>query len=332
MSKTYKPTNSNRYLFQKHYRVNNRFSHDYDQLSSLVKWWEYLDVEHYRYRIVMMVLEYDSQHDHQSSNITKFIKSLREKYKVDDVKVPIHSVWKLEHREGDLKGHATGWHYHVVFAINQDIVFDLNYSFMPLVKKCWVYGKVDGIRTHSVPATVELGKRSDGSSYKLPYPIKNTQTEQITGVFHHLSYLTKADQGQSLPENYTGCSFKASQHKKSRLEGHPRIKRHNNKIRLSDGISKVADAVEPIEMVTGNESMGNMSQGDEIANPPATESYVSIDEANGSWLNDYNSYIQTTLTPDMLDGEDVVDCGPSRFVNTVHEAEGNSSGKEEMLF
>ncbi|MFM2479292.1 hypothetical protein [Celerinatantimonas sp. MCCC 1A17872] len=236
MSKPFIPTNRNQYSFRG-YRVNSHYHHDYDHLARLVAWYGYLDVEHYRYSVASMVLKYDEQDAHLSTDITKLLKSLNEKFKVKGESVPIHYLWKLEYRISDEigKGEATGWHYHIIFCINRDIVFNLKTSFIPLVKECWKHGEIDGERYSCMPKKVKNGKRKAGNkieTYELSSLIINTQTEHYMSEFHHMSYLTKKDDDQALPDDYHGCSFKTSRLDKSKLEGHSSIKRHQNTIRL----------------------------------------------------------------------------------------------------
>jgi len=67
---------------------------------------------------------------------------------------------------------------------------------------------------------------SKGYSKPLPFLVMNTDTSSEYSVFHHLSYLTKIDHQQTLPNNYKGKSFGTSQLKPDKLTANSNIKAH----------------------------------------------------------------------------------------------------------
>ncbi|MBB1475918.1 inovirus-type Gp2 protein [Shewanella sp. SG41-3] len=228
MSKVFSPTLVSGYLYRGVYRVNKNYrSYDYDHLSSLVKWWEYLDHSQYRYTFLVFTLSYNKDDIHNSSNITSFISNIRKNFKINGFEVPLHSVWKLEYRKLSSECGASGYHYHVFLCFNREISPSTTQLSL-LVKKYWKWGDVHISATHLTPKTLQ----SDGRGWPLDFPIKNTQTEHRAGVFHHLSYLAKNDPEQVLPSEYNGDSFKASQCIPDRLIRHPSIIKRKNKIRL----------------------------------------------------------------------------------------------------
>ncbi|MDW2102695.1 inovirus-type Gp2 protein [Vibrio sp. 1580] len=250
MSKEYIPIKDKGYLFRGAYRVNKSYSYDYDHLTSLVRWWEYLNHQTYRYTFLILTLNYSDNARHQPDNITKLLKELRRSFKVKDNKVPLHTVWKLEHRPiGDSNKEAVGFHYHVVFAFSRDITQSTT-ALAELIKKHWKHGKVHISNTVHTPKELER----DWKNRPLKHPIKNTQPEHFAALFHHLSYLAKADPKQVLPSEYTGDSFKTSQMLKSRLDAHPSIKKHKNTIAID--VSSLYPEEEEHENILSNDEWG----------------------------------------------------------------------------
>ncbi|ELH0893835.1 inovirus-type Gp2 protein [Vibrio fluvialis] len=241
MTKRFKPNDLNNYLFRGKYRVIKKHCYDYDHLASLANWWEYLDHKTYRYTIIMVTLNYDDGQKHESKNITDCIRAVKRSFKdkTYKTKIPLHYVWKLEHRPigiEDSNNNSVGYHYHIFLAFNREISSDTN-KLINLVRKYWKYGDVNvssNGRPHLTPETIY----SDWKKRPLNIPIKNTQTEQYAGVFHHLSYVAKADPKQELPEGYTGDTFKTSQRKTELLDGHRLIKKRQNTIYIT---SKATD-------------------------------------------------------------------------------------------
>lgn len=206
--------------------------HNYYNLQSLTKWYEYLDTAHYRYTMFMVTLTYNDTNAHKPTHMKTFLDTLKYHFKVSGESVPLHHVWSLEYRDPLITNtdKATGYHYHVFFAYNRDITTDVN-QLHNLITKYWSYGNVNfsnNRKPHYLPSKVY----KDFNNRYLPSPVLNTETDNVMSVFHHLTYLTKSDINQQLPDDYEGKAFKCSTTRPALLTSHSRIKYRNNTLRL----------------------------------------------------------------------------------------------------
>ncbi len=184
----------------------------------------------YRYQHTFVTLTYKNQESHNKNNITKLIDYLNKQFKdANGDKIPLHYIWKLEHRRGKSKeDKATGYHYHLSLLFNKDI-YGSNYKLNSLIKRYWEKHnggawESSNKNTRSIPQLIERVKTSYVT--RNIEPTYNTNTTSKYGLFHHLTYLTKEDATQLLPETYKGKSFGMSQMKENKLNDNPEIKEH----------------------------------------------------------------------------------------------------------
>lgn len=215
-------------LYKGKYLLNKNYQYQIHRLQSLEGFYLYLNLDNYRYQTSTYTLSYQIGTEHNPDNITKLLKHLRRKFVINGVKVPLHHIWKLEHRPIQEKtSKAIGFHYHLALFWNKDIT-PYDTQITSYLTKYWeslggITNKNSYYGSHDV---VKVGKGKNGS-YPLPNPIRRTQAESELGIFHHLSYFIKTDPKQNLPDDYVGESFQTSQRLLSRLTAHPDIKVHN---------------------------------------------------------------------------------------------------------
>lgn len=233
-------------LYKEKYCINSNYSHDKRNLASLIEWYEHLEHEHYRYTFLSFVLRFNSDDNFNPMHITKLFKRIRE-VKIEGHVVPFHYIWRLEY--GSKNGafvNNTGYHYHVFLAWNREISPDSSLIVKRLRKHWKKQGDVYVVNTVQTPSKVNnefIRRDAQGNDVIRPllYPVMNTQTELKSSVFHHMSYLTKIDPDQALPD-YSDTvipTFGRSKRDKKKLtnEAHHLIKRRNNTIRLNPPIA-----------------------------------------------------------------------------------------------
>jgi len=209
-------------MYKGKYLTNNKYPHPKHRLQSLTKFYNYLQLHHYRYSVLNLTLSYTDDTNHDPRNITKLLKFLRESVVVNDERLPIHHAWKLEHRaSAKTNDKATGYHYHLFLLWNQDIEWRSNKIEDKLIKKWQKLGGVVNINSFYTTHK-KVSSRYDNNQL-----VMRTESDKHAGLFHHLTYLTKEDSLQKLPDDYTGEEFQTSQRNTSRLTAHKSIKHHN---------------------------------------------------------------------------------------------------------
>ena len=220
-------------MYKNRYLINANYHHPKHRLQSLEQFYNYLQLHHHRYSVLNVTLSYSDNHHHKHTNITKLLKYLRESIVVNGEKLPIHHVWKLEYRPNSQTSanKATGYHYHLFLIWNQDVLYSSSKVEQKLIKKWEKFGgeinKNSCYTSHS----------STQSIYDKSQTVMRTEQDKVSGLFHHLSYLTKEDPNQCLPDNYYGEEFQTSQRIKSRLTSHSAIKVHNLTIKAENEVA-----------------------------------------------------------------------------------------------
>tara|TARA_Y100000588_G_scaffold86694_1_gene92206 strand:+ start:443 stop:1162 length:720 start_codon:yes stop_codon:yes gene_type:complete len=227
-------------LYKDKYLVNNKYPHPKHRLQSLTKFYNYLQLHHYRYSVLNVTLSYTDDTNHDPRNITKLLKHLREAVVINGERLPIHHVWKLEHRaSAKTNNQATGYHYHLFLIWNQDVEWRSN-KVEDKLKKKWE--KLGGIVNKN---SFYTSHKKIKSVYDSKQMVMRTETDKRSGLFHHLTYLTKEDPLQALPDNYIGEEFQTSQRNASRLTAHRDIKTHNLTIKAENQVVPTVTTPEP---------------------------------------------------------------------------------------
>lgn len=214
-------------------------------MASLVDFYEYLEFDKYRYVVTTITLKYEAQSTHNQDNITNLLRHLNRYYKdKDQEKIPLHSIWKLEHRSCSkvTEKAAAGFHYHLTLIFNRDIT-PSNKKLVGMVRKFWGkhYGDIFiSNKVHLTPTMIDKIEAPFHTKY-LDKPVYNTEVNNVVGVFHHMSYLTKHDTKQKLPEEYKGKGFNISKLDASKLTRHSKIKARSLTIKMEIDDSMLDD-------------------------------------------------------------------------------------------
>ena len=209
------PSEADKFLFNG-YRLQAGKAYNYRNLTTLIRWYESLNIEYCRYNWLHTTLSYSSDQLHDKGNISKLVDYLKRSFKVNGKRVPLHIMWSLEHSHRlDKTGKAKGFHYHLVVCFSRELTAAI-YPLDKKIKGYWArfgetFTRSDGaVRSPEVHYYNHTGR-------KLRQPILNTCHDHYLGIFHHLSYLAKSDPTQELPEGYIGKGFGISQVKEKDL-------------------------------------------------------------------------------------------------------------------